>query len=289
MDYPYRKFFLFIPCMLLIFSCALPNFAALAPAPAPTNPAPIRPSASQVPATAQTVNNGQDVQSAGSTVTIEPPDSPDPIVELPTLAVAATDNDSADQTQFDIGVPYQLSRSAVFFHKPPAGQSLVYSLSGGSQLEFSSEPTGQVGELIVVETEDSTYYLIPFSTDAQLKLDVTVPEGSLAEIKANFLFEQPEDQLTWTTSVPENEVTRAEFDATGQRPFLVELRPAPGFDGVLEIYNAEGLLLSKDDNGAGENEFAIFTPSETSRLTFVISGYQAAGGDFELSVTQFPE
>ena len=154
MDYPYRKFFLFIPCMLLIFSCALPNFAALAPAPAPTNPAPIRPSASQVPATAQTVNNGQDVQSAGSTVTIEPPDSPDPIVELPTVAVAATDNDSADQTQFDIGAPYQLSRSAVFFHKPPAGQSLVYSLSGGSQLEFSSEPTGQVGELIVVETED---------------------------------------------------------------------------------------------------------------------------------------
>lgn len=283
MDNPYRKFFLFTPLILILFACALPNFAALAPAPAPTE--------SVDPPSATTVSNGGSVLPTQTAAVIDPPSAPQPVTELPTALPPLSVADAADTapTQLDIGTRYQLTDSAQFVHTPPSGQSLVYAISSGAQLEFASDSAEQIGELIVVETDVVDYYLVPFSPSAVLKIDAILPDRTVAAFEVNFLFEQPEDQLQWTTSVPEDEVTRAEFDGTVNRPFLVELRPAIGFDGVLEIYDSDGLLLSEDENGAGENEFAIFTPAQTGRLTFVISGYLGAGGDFELSVTQFPD
>ncbi len=275
-----RKFLVYTVALLPLLGCALPNFAALAPTPEP-EPTP----AVDLEIPTRPVTDGSEPQIDSN---IEPPTAPVPVDNLPPIQPELNLAQS-EPLQLRLGVPYQFGQSATIESFPPAGQSVVYSVTDGAVIDLQAANGEPINDLVVIETAEKNYYLVPLPADGvSYTLSVTTVGSEAAIVQGDYFFGFPPERIFELGEILADEVSRIELDGTANRPILIELRSFGPLDGVLEIYGPEGVLLSVDEKGAGENETVIYTPEQTGRLTLVILGFQGTSGAFEINATQFP-
>ncbi|MFT7586795.1 MAG: hypothetical protein ACI9EW_003234 [Cellvibrionaceae bacterium] len=280
MDFQRRKFFLFMIILAPIFACALPNFAALVPTPVASPSLSARQSDLQFDSEEGVLNLD---------VSVPAPSKPESLNQLPDLPNLENlvDIASSPSDVFEIvsGLRYSIEKSTILSHQLTAGQSMLYSLSAEGSITLLDRDGVELSNVIAGQTEDSAYVLIAQTSQdsVQIKVELTEPSAILS---VENLSQVDDVALSLAGFADIGDVVRAELESTAGNAIVAILRPAPGFDGILELYGPDGIIQSLDKYEAGGAEILVYVPRESEKVTFVIYGYQQSFGEFELTVIE---
>ncbi|MCB0033165.1 MAG: hypothetical protein KDE51_04070, partial [Anaerolineales bacterium] len=214
------------------------------------------------------------------------PPLPTPIVLEQTTPLLGPNIGYSGQLTSNDAAVYQLQLPAasdlMLVIRPQDGLDAVMQVSDAQALLV-----GQVDEYGVNEPE---FLRLTTTEAANYTVRVSGFDGSLGNYTIN-LYDLDSTTTTFllniTDSVAAGDVNSYTIDQVANQFVIVFFDPTD-FDGLVEIYEPSGFLLSKDEGHTGEPETAVFIPQSDGEHLIRVFGYLGDSGSYALRVIALP-
>ena len=283
-------------------ACALPNWAAVVPDSAPPSPRPIEIDQSEINGTDAAVSLDEE---SAELVLMAPTASPDFIqsfeqppeflVEVPEREeiLSAT---SRNWFRLALGLEYRVFPSArsIFNFKLNQGglEGGIIRLTPvvpGIEVSFTDFLTDISPEVARYDRTDSIIFILEgLSSEIEVNINIsdqTVEPFTIALLPLESYLTIPiQEQDLFLES---GTVDRFDLPIEAEQLVVVEAVPDSDFDVVLELYDAEGIRLSVDEESEGGAERLELSGLVPQQYTLVLIGFQASEGNYDLQVKVF--
>lgn len=229
-------------------------------------------------------------------ITSEPLTTPPPTAVVPPAPTPIVLEQTTPLLGPNIGYSGQLTNNdaAVYQLQLPAESDLILVIRPqeglDAVLQVSDDQALLVDQVDDYGANEPEFLRLNTTAAADYTVRVTGFEGSSGNYTIN-LYDLNSSTTTFllniTDSVAAGDVNSYTIDQVANQFVIVFFDPTD-FDGLVEIYEPSGFLLSKDEGQTGEAETAVFTPRSDGEHLIRIFGYLGDSGSYALRVIALP-